>query len=140
MTAISSMRLLVVAGSPPESSRSRPTIRRMAAQPPGPGLPLQAPSVKSSTSGPCVMMGRSQPVVRERCGAAMEAQLGQILLRVLALDQGIGRRVDPVVEPGQQEAQRRAARQQRQEASLIVAELAHLVIGLQERARLGGVE
>src|SRR5215831_16700611 len=41
---ISSMRLLVVDDSPPESSTSTPSSIRMAAQPPGPGLPLQAPS------------------------------------------------------------------------------------------------
>jgi hypothetical protein len=51
MAAISSMRLLVVAGSPPDNSRSRLPRRRIAPQPPGPGLPLHAPSVKISTSG-----------------------------------------------------------------------------------------
>ena len=32
----------------------------------------------------------------------MEAQLGEVFLRVLALHQRVGRRVHPVVEPGQQ--------------------------------------
>ena len=45
IAAISSMRLLVVTASPPESSlRCRPEIN-IAPQPPGPGFPEQAPSV-----------------------------------------------------------------------------------------------
>ena len=36
------MRLLVVTGSPPEISRSFVPKRRMAAQPPGPGIGLAA--------------------------------------------------------------------------------------------------
>ena len=51
MAAISSMRLLVVARSPPEISFSCAPERRIAPQPPGPGLPLHAPSVKISTAG-----------------------------------------------------------------------------------------
>src|SRR5258706_8127608 len=43
------MRLLVVAASPPHSSFSLPSTRRIAPQPPAPGLPRQAPSVKTST-------------------------------------------------------------------------------------------
>ena len=47
--AVISMRLLVVLASPPESSFSYTFCavrnRRIAPQPPGPGLPLQAPSV-----------------------------------------------------------------------------------------------
>src|SRR4051812_13424741 len=45
-----SMRLLVVRDSPPDSSFSCGPERMIAPQPPGPGLPLQAPSVKISTS------------------------------------------------------------------------------------------
>jgi len=51
MAAVISMRLFVVAGSPPEISFSRSPERRIAAQPPGPGFPEQAPSVKISTDG-----------------------------------------------------------------------------------------
>src|ERR1051326_1740714 len=51
IAAIISMRLLVVANSPPEISFSRRPERRMAPQPPGPGFPEQAPSVKISTCG-----------------------------------------------------------------------------------------
>jgi hypothetical protein len=46
IAAISSMRLLVVSASPPDSSLRVPLKRRIAPQPPGPGLPEQAPSVK----------------------------------------------------------------------------------------------
>ena len=56
MAASSSMRLLVVIGSPPESSFSIPLYRKTAPQPPGPGLPEQAPSVNSCTSFFSVMV------------------------------------------------------------------------------------
>ena len=46
------MRLFVVCGSPPESSRRCSPLTRTTAQPPGPGLPETAPSGTSSTSGP----------------------------------------------------------------------------------------
>jgi hypothetical protein len=42
---VSSMRLFVVADSPPKISRSFPSYSSTAPQPPGPGLPLHAPSV-----------------------------------------------------------------------------------------------
>ena len=46
MAAISSIRLLVVpALSPPQISLVREPYLSSAPQPPGPGLPLQAPSV-----------------------------------------------------------------------------------------------
>jgi len=38
------MRWLVVWGAPPETTRSSLSAVMMAAQPPGPGLPVQAPS------------------------------------------------------------------------------------------------
>src|SRR5690349_2938616 len=50
MTAVSSILLLVVAASPPNSSFSTLPSRRMAPHPPGPGLPRQAPSVNISTT------------------------------------------------------------------------------------------
>ena len=55
MTAVSSMRLLVVFLSPPPSSFSCSPKRNTAPQPPGPGLPEQAPSVKISTLGLLLM-------------------------------------------------------------------------------------
>ena len=68
MTAISSMRLLVVARSLPLRSTSAPVAgcRRMNPQPPGPGLPEQAPSVNSSTVERCggvVGLAGSVPVI-----------------------------------------------------------------------------
>ena len=52
-TACNSMRLFVVSLSPPERSSSLPVgkWRKIKAQPPGPGLPLQAPAVYRITSG-----------------------------------------------------------------------------------------
>lgn len=49
MTAVSSMRLLVVSASAPLSSFSVSLCRSRAPQPPAPGFPEQAPSVKIST-------------------------------------------------------------------------------------------
>src|SRR5438309_9289416 len=60
-----SMRLLVVRGSPPDSSFSRAPARTIAPQPPGPGLPLQAPSVKISTSVMVEASGSSFEPARE---------------------------------------------------------------------------
>ena len=48
MAAVSSMRLLVVCFSAPFSSLVCPVQRNNAPQPPGPGLPRQAPSVNIS--------------------------------------------------------------------------------------------
>src|SRR4051794_41890801 len=64
IAASSSIRLLVVSGSPPDISFSRAPERMIAPQPPGPGLPLQAPSVKISTSATISRQGSSgfQPV------------------------------------------------------------------------------
>ena len=45
ITPVSSIRLLVVWASPPESSLRNSPYCRMAPHPPGPGLPEQAPSV-----------------------------------------------------------------------------------------------
>src|SRR5690606_24659375 len=48
MAAVSSMRLFVVWASPPPSSVTCPSgVTTMAPQPPGPGLPLAAPSLKT---------------------------------------------------------------------------------------------
>ncbi len=51
IAAINSMRLLVVWASPPFNSFSTSPKRRIAPQPPGPGFPEQAPSVKMITCG-----------------------------------------------------------------------------------------
>src|SRR5687768_2183841 len=58
ITAVSSMRLLVVAASPPHSSFSTPLARSSAPQPPGPGFPRQAPSLKISTASSLIVLVR----------------------------------------------------------------------------------
>src|SRR6185369_6803382 len=50
------MRLLVVAASPPHNSFSLFLKRNKTPQPPGPGLPRQAPSVKTSTGSLLLMI------------------------------------------------------------------------------------
>ena len=51
--ACNSIRLLVVAGSAPPNSSTLPSSKRInAPHPPGPGLPLQAPSVAAATTRP----------------------------------------------------------------------------------------
>jgi hypothetical protein len=102
------MRLLVVSGSPPKISFSTPRQARIAPQPPGPGLPEQAPSVWISTRA------GAPPSRREAIGAgtgraAMEAQLGEVFERVFWGHEGAGALVEAVVEPRQQEAQGGAA-------------------------------
>src|SRR5687767_2005791 len=53
------MRLLVVSASPPKSSFSTLLWRRSAPQPPGPGLPRQAPSLKISTASSLMVLVRA---------------------------------------------------------------------------------
>src|SRR5262245_41119698 len=49
--AVSSMRLFVVCGDPPPSSRTRSSgVTMTTPQPPGPGLPFAAPSVKTTSA------------------------------------------------------------------------------------------
>src|SRR5437660_7712621 len=106
------MRLLVVTGSPPASSLSTTPKRRIAPHPPGPGLPLHAPSVKISTPGRARGGLSGVDAIGARPGdAAVKAQLFEIFERVLGAHQGPLGLVQPVVEPGQEEAQRAAARQ-----------------------------
>src|SRR5690348_10471330 len=68
IAATSSIRLLVVSGSPPESSRSLSPVRRSTPQPPGPGLPRHAPSVNISTSGGVVRDKLSRQFERHALG------------------------------------------------------------------------
>ena len=62
-----SMRLFVVCRAPPESSTASPPPggTTIAAQPPGPGLPRQAPSVHTSAS-PARAATRASPFVARR--------------------------------------------------------------------------
>src|SRR5690625_1224113 len=70
MAAISSMRLLVLSGSPPDSSRSWPFQRSSAPQPPGPGFPRHAPSVQICTV--CFMFRTLEvPDSRDSCCLAV---------------------------------------------------------------------
>src|ERR1700686_3898591 len=107
------MRLLVVAAAPPESSFSTWPKRRIVPQPPGPGVPLHAPSVKISTSGAVKARASGVDAISRRVDdAAMEAQFFGVFERVLWPHQRAFGLVLPVIEPGQQETQRAAARQQ----------------------------
>src|SRR5438067_1938861 len=74
MTAVSSMRLLVVCASPPKSSFSWPFHARIAPQPPGPGLPLHAPSVWMVTE-PLIAGTAAVPCRAAREGAALRRSL-----------------------------------------------------------------
>src|SRR3954467_13171790 len=132
------MRLLVVSGSPPESSRSRPSQRRIAAQPPGPGLPEQAPSVWTSTT--TSSSGSGEAIGRDPLDAAVEAELAQVLARVLGLHQGTLDLVEPVVEPRHQEAERGAAGEDREGVELRSREGAARPVALEQRLRLRDVE
>src|SRR5258708_18980542 len=73
IAAISSMRLFVVILSPPQISFSCFPERRIAPQPPGPGLPLQAPSVKISTGAavPFLLTAR-RPRGSSHCGGSAD--------------------------------------------------------------------
>ena len=70
----------------------------------------------------------------------MEAQPAQIFQRVLARHQRARRRVQPVVQPGQQEADRRTPAQHRQRRALGIRQRARRVIGAQHGPRLGDIE
>src|SRR5438270_7583193 len=85
IAAMSSMRLLVVSVSPPDSSRSFSPIRRSTAQPPGPGLPRHAPSVNISTSGSSVR----QELARKLEDHALGTMVGDLLSDFEAFLQGI---------------------------------------------------
>src|SRR5271166_4508188 len=90
IAAISSMRLLVVAASPPISSFSWSPQRSSTPQPPGPGLPEQAPSVKMSMVFVGVTLrpgGSIDAVGAGALDAAVEIELVEIFERVLRLDQ-----------------------------------------------------
>ena len=66
-------------------------LRRIAPQPPGPGLPEQAPSVKISTR-----RSRQSPYSPALLHLAVEAQLLEIFARVLGPHQGVGVGIQPV--------------------------------------------
>src|SRR3979411_399357 len=100
IAAISSMRLLVVWGSPPLSSLTRSPKARIAPQPPGPGLPEQAPSVWMTTCGSlkigCPSVSLVDPVIAHTGDGLMESQLAEIFQRVLPPNQCGAALVEPV--------------------------------------------
>src|SRR4051812_42610197 len=96
MTPRSSMRLFVVCGSPPESSRRCSPLTRMTAQPPGPGFPETAPSGTSSTSGPVAAAASGIRDLEHELAvllARLEPALG--LAHVLERSHGVDQRPDP---------------------------------------------
>src|SRR5574340_187638 len=127
------MRLLVVADSAPEISRSVLEKRRIAAHPPGPGFGRQPPSVQISTRGRLDSVGMLVPCFE------MEIETAQILDRILARYQRISWCVVPVVEAGKQEAHCRTLTKHRQRRPLRWQKPAHIIIAPQQRACLGDV-
>src|SRR5579859_1668671 len=97
----------------------------MAPQPPGPGLPLQAPSVKISTVGNSL-----ESIIFRVADRSVETHFLQIFARVLGPDQGTRLLVQPVIEPGQEKAKRAAAGQYRQGQPFGLAQGAARLIGL----------
>src|SRR6202043_505569 len=96
IAAISSMRLLVVWASPPLSSLTWSPDSRIAPQPPGPGLPEQAPSVWMTTLG-ISAMSVLQPIVAIGLHPPVKSELAEIFIRVLELHQRVLVRVKPVI-------------------------------------------
>src|SRR6478672_3248284 len=113
----------------------------MTPQPPGPGLPEHAPSVWITTFGFSLKSSvLPEPIVAIRLHLAMESQLAQIFVRVLALDQSFAVGVEPVIGAGEQEAERGTAGKRRQCGNLVCRERPHALIGLEKGPRLGDVE
>src|SRR5713226_8562869 len=160
IAAISSMRLLVVCASPPLSSFWWSPKASTAPQPPGPGLPEQAPSVWTTTCGslmardPAGKLARRRsrvdfaaaetcssvdPVVTHAGHRLVEAELAVIFQRVLRPHQRARRHVEPVDQPRQQKAQGRAAGEQRQRLALVVGERPYRRVGLQQALALGHI-
>src|SRR5512141_2722933 len=111
------MRLLVVSCSPPLSSLRCEPDSRITPQPPGPGLPEQAPSVWITTFGRSAM-SRPKAVIAVGLHALVEPQLAQIFVRVLCLHQGIRIGVDQIVGAGQKESERGTPRKRWQPVEL----------------------
>src|SRR6476620_10600537 len=86
IAATSSIRLLVVRASPPDSSRSFSPMRRSTPQPPGPGLPRHAPSVNSSTLGSSVRDQLSGQLEDHAFGAVGGNLLGHMETRAERVD------------------------------------------------------
>src|SRR6478672_3119097 len=113
----------------------------MTPQPPGPGLPEHAPSVWITTFGFSLKSSvLPEPIVAIRLHLAMESQLAQIFVRVLALDQSFAVGVEPVIGAGEQEAERGTAGKRRQCGNLVCRERPHALIGGEKAPPLGVFE
>src|SRR5690242_19367945 len=101
VAAVNSIRLLVVAASAPDNSRSAPLNRITAAQPPGPGFGLQPPQVQIPTTsadvGPGVTVTSSDAICVLVRSLEMEPQPPHVLHRILACHQRPFRGVQPIV-------------------------------------------
>src|SRR5580704_1667975 len=73
-------------------------------------------------------------IVSDTHDRLMESQLAKVFERILRLDQRARRHVEPIHQSGQEEAQRRAAAQDRQSLPLDLVERPNLGVGLQQRA------
>src|SRR6188472_2669290 len=80
-----------------------------------------------------------KPVLTGALDPLVEAQLAQIFERILGPHQRARRYVEPVDQAREQEAQRGAAREQRQAGTLFARERTFRYIALQQRAALGDV-
>src|SRR5262245_4887459 len=78
-----------------------------------------------------------QTVLAGAANAAMEIEPAQELDRILSTDECVAGRMQPIVGARQQEAQSRAARQQRQDLALMRRQRPRALIALQQRPPLG---
>src|ERR1700730_18245948 len=108
----------------------------MAAHPPGPGFPRQAPSVNISTSGSSGI----EAIAARVSNPAVKRQLAEILARVLRADQRPRRLVEPIEEPSQKKAQRGTARQQRQRRAFLGGQRPLPPIAIEQQPGLGHIE
>src|SRR5260370_37576050 len=105
----------------------------MAPQPPGPGFPLHAPSVKISTSGIDAIRGRAGDT-------AVKPQPLHKFERILGAQQSARGLVDPVVKPGEQEPQRTAAGERGRSGKFGAVKEPDLAVMADKEAGLGHVE
>src|SRR5437899_10038487 len=108
----------------------------MAAQPPGPGLPRQAPSVKISTA----VDSGIEAIAAEIGDAAVEPQLAQIFEWILWPNQRPRRLVEPIEQSRQQKPERAAARQQWQSGELGCGEGSPPPVAVEQQPSLCHIE
>src|SRR5262249_13827176 len=139
IAANNSMRLLVVCGSPPLSSRVWPFHCKIAPQPPGPGLPEQAPSVWMITRAPLTSSALDSIVARA-LDRLVEPQLAPVLERVLGPYHRARRDVEPIDQARQQEPQGSPAREPRKRGTFCFVQWPQFAVGLQQCTPLRYVE